>query len=541
MEMMTPTQVWAGYDPQKEDLKAKLLSEEVGKRVYSYLANVNGEEEVNVKLTVFTPDMPTKKTVLIVGEYDRLPQQDLIDDLVNEKYMVCYADYSEIKLDTNTSFPVPFCYGAFEKEGDQIKKLPTSPKDTCQYFYSVIIRRAITFINKELNQKEIVLVGIKTGVEIAMQVAGTDNRVLALACIGGAGYMEYLNKPKYDSEETVLNDELMAWLTSVSSVAYAKHIKVPALFTVGSNGKLNDIDRLSNILTLMADSDARINISPRYIDNISKKSYDNFINWLEGVFIFSAPPEIPVMEINVNSEGALYATINTDNSVEITNVDVYYSYGDNNHTTRYWSNAAGERAGEADYLAKMSVSEENTHLYTFCEVTYKNEIVLSSIVYHIDLSSFKIKTNVISNNPIVFQYSIGLGSFTEVREEAIIMDNSIKENILPIGIKGLKCDKGSMVAFFKPHSEITDTKLLQIDTYSENKTYTLSLSVICCKGERKEYFCEKTITVSDSYFSLKLNVNDFKDKDYLPLDNWQCVRGLVINTVGVTIGKIMFI
>lgn len=541
MEMMTPAQVWAGYDPQTEDLKAKLLSEEESKRTYAYFAISKGEEAVVIELNVFTPAAPTKKTVLLIGEYDRLPQQDLIDDLLSKNYLVCYADYSAIKQNTTTSFPPCFCYGKYANAGEHIKKLSPSAKDTCQYLYSVIIRRAITFINQELSQKEIVLVGIKSGVEIAMQVAGMDNRILALACIGGAGYMEYLDKPKYAGEENLLSDELMAWLTSVSSVAYAKHIKIPTLFSVGSNGKLNDIDRLSNIIALMPKSDARINISPRHIDNISKKSYLNFIKWLEGVFLYSTPPEIPVMDINVNSEGAVYASIKPDSSIEISGVKVYYSYGDNNHTTRYWFSALGEKAGEADYLAKMAVSQENSHLYAFCEVTYRNGIVLSSIVYHIDLSNFKIKTEIISNNPIVFQYSTHEGNFTEVREDAVIINDSISENELPIGIKGLKCSHGSMVTFFKPCSELSDTKLLQIDTYSESKTYNLSITIICCKGERKEYYCEKTISVSDSYFSLRLNVNDFKDKDYLPLDTWQCVRGLIINSIGVTVGKIMFI
>ncbi len=541
MEMMTPSQVWAGYDPKNEDLKVKLLSEETNKRTYAFVAMSDGEEDVVIEINVFLPESPTIKTVLLVGEYDRLPQQDLIEDLVSKKYMVCYADYSATKEDTATSFPASLSYGVFANAGEHISKLSPSPKDTCQYLYSLIIRRAITFINQELNQQDIVLVGIKTGVEIAIQVTGTDNRLLALACIGGAGYMEYLDKPKYAGEETPLNDELMAWLTSVSSVAYAKHIKIPVLFSVGSNGKLNDIDRLSNIITLMTESDSRINISPRHIDNISKKSYNNFIKWLEGVFLYSTPPEIPVMDINVNTEGAVYASITTDSSIEISGVKVYYSYGDNNHSTRYWSSTPGENAGDADYLAKMAVSQENGHLYAFCQVTYKNGIILSSIVYHLDLSNYKIDAETISFNPIVFQYSTHLGDFTEVRKDAIILNQSITENELPAGIKGLKCDLGSMVTFFTPCEELSDTKLLQIDTYSEAKTYNLSITIICSKGDSKEYYCEKTINVSDSFFSLRLSVNDFKDKDYLPLDNWQYARGLIVNSIGITVGKIMFI
>lgn len=538
--MMTPSLLWAGFDAQSENLNSKLLSEENNKKTYAFLAMTATDGEVIAEINVFSPPSPTKKAVLLVGEYYRLPQSDLIENLVSKNYLVCYVDYSAVGKNTNTVFPPSLSYGVIANAGDHLKKLCPTAKDTCQYLYSVIVKRAITFIQKELLQKEIVLVGIKSGVEIAMQTAGSDNRLLALACICGAGYTEYLDKPKYENDEIILNDELMQWLTSVSSVAYAKHIKLPVLITVGSNGKLSDIDRLSNIITLMAESEVRINISPRYLDNISKKSYNNFVKWLEGVFLYSTPPEIPVMTINVNNAGAVYASVRTDSCIEVESVKVYYSYGDNSHSTRYWSSSAGETVGECEFIAKMPVSEPSGPLFAFCEVNYRNGIVLSSIIYHIDLENYKITTEKATNIPIIFQYATHQGNFTEVRDDAVILNDSIEEDVLPINIKGLKCRLGSMVTFFRS-KDIADTKLLQIDTYSSKLNYTLSMSVIRGGAVYKEYFCEKNVIVTDSYYSLKLSVNDFKGKDYLPLESWQDIKGIIIKSIDVTIGKIMFI
>lgn len=540
MEMMTPSQVWAGFDAQSENLNSVLISEENNKRTYTFLAMSAADGEVVAEMNVFSPSLPTKKTVLLVGEYDQLPQRELIEDLVSKNYLVCYVDYSASNEGTYTSFPPSLGYGVIKNAGEHLTKLCPTAKDTCQYLYSVITKRAITFIQKELEQKEIVLVGIKSGVEIAMQTAGSDKRLLALACICGAGYTEYLDKPKYESEEAAIDDELLQWLTSVSSVAYAKHISLPVLITLGSNGKLSDVDRLSNLITLMPSSDVRINISPRHLDNISKRSYDNFTKWLDVVFLYSTLPETPVLHIDVNNDGIVYATVKTPCCIEIDYVKVYYSYGDNNHSTRYWYSTMGEPVSETEYLAKISLSCDKGPLFAFCEVNYRNGLVLSSVVYHADLEMYKIAWSKADAMPIIFQYATRQGNFTEVREEAVIMNESIEEDTLPINIKGLKCRLGSMITFFTCQ-DISDTKLLQIDTYSNKLNYDFSLSVIKGGRDNKEYFCEKNITVTDSYYSLKLAVNDFKDKDYLPLDSWQDIRAIIIKSVDVTIGKIMFI
>lgn len=104
--MMTPSQVWAGFDPQSENLNSILISEGGNKKTYTFLAMTASDGEVVAEMNVFSPTSPTKKTVLLVGEYYQLPQKDLIDDLVSKNYLVCYVDYSAVGRNTATSFPV---------------------------------------------------------------------------------------------------------------------------------------------------------------------------------------------------------------------------------------------------------------------------------------------------------------------------------------------------------------------------------------------------------------------------------------------------
>lgn len=102
MEMMTPSQLWAGFDAQSENLNSKLLSEEKNKKTYAFLAMTATDGEVISEINVFSPPSPTKKAVLLVGEYYRLPQRDLIENLVSKNYLVCYVDYSAVAKNTNT-------------------------------------------------------------------------------------------------------------------------------------------------------------------------------------------------------------------------------------------------------------------------------------------------------------------------------------------------------------------------------------------------------------------------------------------------------
>lgn len=544
MNLLTAPQIWANFDNDKYDLDVRILSEGESCKTFTYVANKATDGDVVVQIDVYYPAFDSNKVLLMVGEYGKEVQKEVVFDLVKRGYFVCVPDYSGIKEKTETAFPPSLEYGYFDKAGDHIIKVSPTALDTSQYLYTVNLRRAISFITDYLNKKEIILIGFGLGVEIAMQTVAEDERPIALVCINAASYIEYVNYNKYGSEKEIqIDDDLMSWLTGVSSIAYAKHIKVPVLFALGSNGTQSDIDRLSNICNLIPNEDIRIVICPRYTDNIDIRAYNTILAWVESHFVYSTLPNLPKVAISVNKEGIVYADIEVDNVIKTEEVKVYYSYGDYNHATRFWDVVNGEVVGLSNYIAKIEVSDPDVPLFAFAEVKYRNNITLSSIPCYQNLSSHKLKSSRYVQNPIVFQYSAGEGDFTEISEKAIVIDNSLTEGVIPIGLKGLKCEKGGMVSFaIGTKKNVLKDNLLQVDTYSDEEEYDLSVTLITGGEGSNEYTSVKHIEVdTDTFCSERFVTNDFKDANYKPLDSWSQVKGIRINNSNIIVGKIMYV
>lgn len=537
MNLLTAPQVWADYDADKYDLEPKAE----GGGLYTYTAQKTDTGDVRVQIEVKTPDYDSNKVLLLIGRYDAKVQKEVAVDLVKRGYTVCVPDYSGIAENTLTAFPAQLEYGYFEKAGDHIKKVSPTAKDTSQYLYAVIIRRAITFINEVLNKKEIILMAFGDGVEVAMQAAGEDKRTLGLVCINGASYLEYVNYPKYGSnKELPIDDEIMAWLTGVSSVAYAKRIEVPVLFALGSNGTQSDIDRMVNIFNLIPGGDIRLTISPRYADNIDRRAYDTVLMWLENKFVFSTLPEMPVVTLSVNKEGAVYADVKVDSVLKIDEVTVYYSYGDYNHTTRHWENEKGVAAAINEFIAKLEISEPDAPLFVFAEVKYRNNITLSSLPVYQALGSYKVKSAANNFNPIIYQYSDDDGEFIEAGAGDVLLNGSLKEAVIPVGLKGIMCQNSAMVNFAIGTKKNMSGKLLQIDVFGPEE-YELSVTLMTGGDAPRTYTAVKETESGDMFTSVRYVPNDFKDKDFRALENWSAVKAVRIDNPGIVVGKVMYV
>lgn len=541
--IMTPSAIWDGFNPNKGELKTKLIEESETYRRYLFSALEAPECDVLIETFFFYPSFESKKTVLLIGSMERRVQYNLVAKFVNKGYNVFVADYSGVFPNTKTTYPKTYEYGYFQYAGDHAKKVCPTAKETTNYLYTAVLRRCITFIESVVGETDIITVGIKSGVEIALQVAGTEERTVGLVCIAAAGYREYVSVPKYASDrELTIDKDMMNWLTGVSGTAYAKHIKVPVMLAIGSNGTISDIDRVSNLMSLMSGIDVRLTVSSGYRENITKSSLDTVIQWMEGVYVGSTPPELPTVRISVNTEGALCAEIKTDGCIKIKEARIYYSFNDNNHSTRFWRDIPAEYVGNNEYFAKIKVIDGQDKLFVYAETEYCNGLVLDGVVNYTDLKDSNVKRIKSAVNPIIFQHPDENG-FIELNDNAVIMESNLCEGILPVGLKGLYCATGGMITYSIGRKfGFDETRLLQIDSYSALKKYTLTVRVLRTEKDRMtEYSVSRNLEVDDTFFSLRLSPGDFKDAKYRPMDGWEGIKSLVICESNIIIGKIMFI
>lgn len=544
---MTPAQVWQGYDPEAEELNAELIfageNQSLSEKVYAFSALTATDGAVRVRVRVYN-EAAGGRAVIIAQDYYKKMQRKVIEDLASSGMTVFVPDLSGIDEEFPTEFPKSFEYGNISKAGDRLSMVYPTAKDTCQYLYSLILKRSATFALHILpDADDIVLIGVENGVEVAMQAAASDPRISALVCINGAGYKEYARYNKYGAKrDLVIDHALLCWLTGVASVAYVKHIDAPILILLSSNGSQADIDRLQNLLALTKEGQASTVITPGSHDNIDLASYDFMKQWLESVLSGKIIPKNPTVRNKV-SEKMLYAEVVADSVSPIKEVKVYYSVGEYNHVVRNWNSVKCEMTGENEFLAKLEVSDPEAPLFSFCEVIYEDGSKLSSVAEYTELAGLDVKKTVHKNSRIVYESSMGIGAFTEEIEDTVILENTLELAATPIGLKGVRSG-GSLISYGIGDLKVSDDEMiLQIDVYVEEETDL----VITLFEEDDEFLGSYSVSThvlpsqGGAFSSLRFDPDDFKTESFMPLESWEYVKAIKIINPNVIVGKILFI
>ncbi|MFA5449913.1 MAG: hypothetical protein WC292_05705 [Clostridia bacterium] len=545
--ILLPSAIWQGYDPDAEALEPQLLAEDkrenIHMQTYVVTALSEGDDKLLVAVKIYRPDSGVGQTILIVPEYHRPPSRELIFDLAKSGFTVVVPDLSGV-AHPPTIFPKAYEYGNFDKAGDHIKRVTPTAKETSQYLYTIIIKRMLAFIKQSLPLNPIGLVGLGDAVEVAMQAAGSGGKVGALACLNSAGYREYIRLNKYGGgKELVMDEERIAWLAGVASVAYAKYINVPTFIAIGTNSEKSDIDRVENLLALIPGDRTYTSFSPRTSDFLLPYTYRTFKLWLQKTLSGEAFPDCPRAMVRVNEEGKIYVDIDCDPSSMIEKVTVYYSYGEYNHEIRDWLKKEGISVSFNEFIATIEVSDPDAPLFVFAEVRYENGIALSSLPEYMELAGQPVKAKpIIKPSRIVFEPSNGKDVFVECYKGEVLMDYAL-EIVAPNSAKGISSKIGSLKTYhIDRHLNIPSESLLQVELFSsEPREVTITLQNKVEDGIKK-YAAVINITDTKGFFiGNKLKASDFKDERMMPLAAWSNIRSIEINGGDIIIGNILFI
>ena len=538
--ILTPQQVWKDFDPTEERLDGSLVSSENGVSVYTFCATHRPDGDLTVQLTVYAPSYDSPKAVLLIGDNARLPQQSVIDDIVNRGSYAFVADYNGIAENTLTVFPPSLSYGKRGNEGDRPTKLSPTVKETCPYLYTLIHRRALAFIRETYGDKCVVAVGLKQGAETAMQLAGTERKFIsALACVGASGYPEYAGIPRYPVGTVSLDDDVLAFIAGASGVSYLKDYPHPVLAAIGSNGTISDVDRLSALKTLIKGT-LTVSITQQFSDNIDERSWKVCLDWLDQSFWHSDFPKPPVSSVNVNRDGSVYADVTASVKPKIKSLCFYYSYNNTDHRTRRWEKVACETVGEGQYLAKLDFDDQCSSLFFYTETVYENGIISTETPRFADLSQYRIIQSAPVSAAVLYRHGAE-GEFIPVSDDVVAKRTSVTEKTVPSGAKGAVCESGSMALFVGDACRfIEPSKLLQADTFRNEPYYQLELSVRC-GFPSTVYRASKRIPGGATFNGVCFACTDFKDEFFRPLPSWKEVSSITVVTPDVTVNKLTFI
>ena len=395
--LLTPTEVWKGYDPDKGDFKEEVVRQETkGGILYkdSYVsAYVNGKEvRVFCKYAV---KAGSKKAPGLLNVHGWMGGPAIDMKYVNDGWAVMAHDYSGIKSRGDyTKYPEALAHGHMEAkkmgyhliydrmpDGSQMK----NPKATSHFLWNAVQRRVLSYLlaQKEVDPGRIGAKGYSYGGTIMWNL-GMDPRVKAIVAYFGIGWINYYrdravwmhNNPYREPEKT---SGQQLYLSAVAPQAHAPHITAASLWLNGSNDHHGGHERgCETFKNFKPEVPWDFAVQARGHHNTEKLG-DNCKLWLENHVLGKNHfwPDRPQTEIKLDAGGVPELRLNPSTPSEIKELQVYQCLKTANNIARFWRDVDSERQGNT-WVAKLPVMNVDDYVFSYANIRYKNNCVLSS-------------------------------------------------------------------------------------------------------------------------------------------------------------------
>ncbi|VGO13850.1 hypothetical protein PDESU_02407 [Pontiella desulfatans] len=386
--VMTPPDIWAGYDPRAEPLAEEILKawEEDGisyKEVYFNGEKFDGEY-VRIYGIYAAPtggkDLPGLLHIHGGGQ------------TVNKDWLKVFAGrgYGILTINWGGEWPKRERYTRWNgvENGDHKKRTGTkvtepSPRHDAYFLWTQASMRALTYLERqpEVNPDKLGAYGISMGGTIMWNLA-FDPRIKAGCAIYGAGWNTYtyddtrysIGMPEHKPSE---NDR--RWRASLAPEASAPYVKFPMLFLSSSNDRHGYMDRAEQSLDLIPEGVPRAwALTPRLRHHIGMDFIHDLPMWMdvhlkgEGVW-----PANPDCQIRPGKDQSPLFYLKPDRPEDVVKVEVYYGLENPFAVNRHWRNAELRKSGDV-YVAATPVMNADEYLFAFANITYQSGVVVSS-------------------------------------------------------------------------------------------------------------------------------------------------------------------
>ena len=393
----TPPEVWKDYDPNQGDFKEKIVRQETKDGIFSkesYIsAYVNGEE-LRVFCKYAVKEGANKAPGLLnVHGWMGGPAIDM--KYVNDGWAVMAHDYSGINTRSDyTKYPDALAHGHMEakKMGHALiyDRMPdgsqtTNPKATSHYLWNAVQRRALSYLlaQKEVDPHRIGAKGYSYGGTIMWNL-GMDPRVKAIVAYFGIGWINYYrdravwmhNNPY---QEPARSPGQQLYLSAVAPQAHAPYIKAASLWLNGSNDHHGGHERGCETFTSFKPGVPwDFAVQARGHHNTEKLG-DNCKLWLEKHVLGKNHfwPERPQSKIKLDEKGVPELHLTPASPAEIKELQVYQCLKTSNNIARFWRDVDSVRQGNT-WVAKLPVMNVNDYVFSYANIRYNNDCVLSS-------------------------------------------------------------------------------------------------------------------------------------------------------------------
>jgi dienelactone hydrolase len=393
----TPPEVWKDYDPGKGDFKEEVVRQVINDGILykdSYIsAYINGQEvRVFCKYAV---KVGVKKAPGLLNVHGWMGGPAIDMKYVKDGWAVMAHDYSGINTRSDyTKYPDALAHGHMEakKMGYALiyDRMPdgsqtTNPKATSHYLWNAVQRRALSYLlaQKEVDLDRIGAKGYSYGGTIMWNL-GMDPRVKAIVAYFGIGWINYyrdravwMHNNPYQEPEKSPGQQL--YLSAVAPQAHAPYITAASLWLNGSNDHHGGHERgCETFKTFKPGVPWDFAVQARGHHNTEKLG-DNCKLWLEKHVLGENHfwPARPQSIIKLDENGIPELHLTPANQSEIKDLQVYQCLKTSNNIARFWRDVDSVRQGNT-WVAKLPVMNVNDYVFSYANIRYQNDCVLSS-------------------------------------------------------------------------------------------------------------------------------------------------------------------
>lgn len=545
---MTPTEVWENFDANLPPLEISTVftntTDNLVHTRISFLAD--GENGLRTCADVFFDDrwVDKRSAVLVLPSLNSLSYDEEIKKIVGDGFIACVLDYCAAN-DNAIPFPNDLKFACVPECSKYLDNIPENARHTPWFIWAKIARRAISALQSlpYVDEDRISLLGLGAGAEIGWIVAGIDKRVYSFVAINGGGYRWAHNDARFANEASSMqSDEQQAFSAGVGAETYAKFISCPTVFVNSRYSRRCDVDRAGDMLDLVKSSAKQLIVSSASEEQIETAEFDAVLNLLKGGMT-ADKMSMPTIAFET-AENKLYVHINTSHKAIEKNL--YVSFGEPNSAYRFWQSLPLEqKVGTHEYTCNIPVEDENDIVVCYATFKYADGNIGSTKVIGIRPS----KHGVVGNNEktlrhsrIIYDGSMGNGSFIAQTRDAIIEDDCTFTQHGPFGIVGISAKKGNLSLCRSAREKAFREQMsaLHFDVYSPVKR---NLEVaIYVQPDFKKFTARTQLQGGEFWQKVLLEYTDFKSEEGKTLPKFSNTKVLsIIDVEGLLLNNFLWI
>lgn len=540
--LLTPISLWKQFNADEP-----LSSSKIGEIKYDKLAfseyYFSGRTTKSGRVRIYglyvSPDDGKKHSALLyIPEATEKMSYESVNEYAKMGYSVLAIDlYGKREGAENfTVYPADVEYANYELRGRYMDYVDGDATETTWYEWTAACKYALRFL-KSLGAEKIGVIGVKSGANIAWQLAATEEDLALAVMMFGAGWSAYKGIPKYSGKDLVMDDERRRYVAAVDAHAYAQYVKCPVLYMTSTNSDEFDFDRASDtLMRINPEVDYYFNFAPAldaYLDEYCKRDEEVFLAKYLGK---SKKDFVAVPKVKATQDGA-YISIDLEFSEpeRVAEYKVYLNEGVLVPAHRNWVACALKDDGEFSsgrLKFEYVLSGRSEQVFIFAVVRYKDGTGLSTKL-------IKKATEGIPQKRANLIYSSINGldgiTFYDKADENVGIFVNVDECIMLLkgadGIYGAYSPYGIIsYKFSEPCCRVDENSIIKLDIYASEYCLIKIILVVKKDGGTAEYVYTKEIDASEVWNNLTVFISEFKSQEGMSVKNFDDIIALKIES-----------